>query len=281
MVALNKSKQMIRKSIKSKLKENPELINDIENLFKEGQSITQIGKTFGIWYHTIGKIIRSKGYTYSYVNKKKIDSTIFSIIDTEEKAYWLGFLYADGCVKDSNGIELALQAQDVDHLDKFKKFLKWEGKIYFNKKSNSYRIMFQDAIIAQSLIDLGCFPRKSLTLKFPTEEQVPNNLIRHFIRGYFDGDGSISLNYSKTTDLYSGGCAIMGTLEFLVRLKEKLIENGIYANYKIRTTLSKAMSIDIYTSRNKSQFIHFLYKDCNIYLDRKYDKYKKFCHETR
>jgi hypothetical protein len=120
--------------------------------------------------------------------KNNID--IFQNIDTEEKAYWLGFLYADGCVhSQENKIELGLAEKDYEHLNKFRNFLQIKNKIAYRDSTKSYRLSFRSKKSKQDLIALGYIPCKSLLLHFPNSQQVPDYLIKHFIRGYFDGDG--------------------------------------------------------------------------------------------
>ena len=117
----------------------------------------------------------------------------FEKIDSEEKAYWLGFLYADGYISFSeNKIELSLAEKDVHHIEKFRDFLGINNRICYRPSVKAYRLSFRSDKCKQDLINQGCTPRKSLTLKFPTSKQVPYELIRHFIRGYFDGDGWFS-----------------------------------------------------------------------------------------
>ena len=134
----------------------------------------------------------------------------FEIIDTEEKAYWLGFLYADGSVSSTdNRIELGLAEKDLNHIEKFKEFIGIPNKISYRPQTKSYRYSFKSIPCKEDLIKHGCVPKKSLILKFPTEEQVPEHLIRHFIRGYFDGDGW----FSNTSSCFQVG--IIGTEDFI------------------------------------------------------------------
>ena len=120
---------------------------------------------------------------------------IFETIDTEEKAYWLGFLYADGSVGSTdNRIELGLAEKDLKQIEKFKNFIGIPNKISYRATSKSYRYTFKSIPCKTDLIKQGCVPKKSLILKFPTKEQVPQDLIKHFIRGFFDGDGCISIS---------------------------------------------------------------------------------------
>lgn len=93
----------------------------------------------------------------------------FETIDTEEKAYWLGFLYADGSVgSNDDRIELGLAERDFHHIEKFRNFIGINNKISYREKTKSYRYAFKSQNCKQDLINKGCVPRKSLILKYPT-----------------------------------------------------------------------------------------------------------------
>ena len=143
--------------------------------------------------------------------------TNFEKIDTEEKAYWLGFLYADGSVgSKEDKIELGLAEKDLKHIEKFKTFMNINNKISYREKTKSYRMSFRSAQCKQDLINKGCVPKKSLILNFPNENQVPKYLIRHFIRGYFDGDGCFSRQLHNI--IVSPTVGFIGTKDFLEKI---------------------------------------------------------------
>jgi len=88
---------------------------------------------------------------------------------------------------------------------KFKTFLNHTKDIYKNSVKLNCKIFERSRVCVSNkhfwntLNDLGCTPRKSLTLKFPDINIFKSkDLIRHFIRGYFDGDGCFSYHKSKT-----------------------------------------------------------------------------------
>ena len=114
---------------------------------------------------------------------------IFETIDTEEKAYWLGFLYADGYISKYNQIEVSLSPEDKEHLIKLKLFVNTNTNII--EDEHRCRLLFCSKEMVADLAKLGCVNNKSLILTFPTEEQVPNTFLRHFLRGYVDGDGCL------------------------------------------------------------------------------------------
>lgn len=197
---------------------------------------------------------------------------IFQEINTEEKAYWLGFLYADGSVGSTdNRIELGLAEKDLHHVEKFKKFIGLDNKICYRENTKSYRYSFKDKIFKEILISKGCVPQKSLILKFPTLEQVPTEYVRHFLRGYFDGDG----HFTNTADCFEAG--FIGTLDFIQESLKKLPEN-LKKDSKIKDVHRKdgAKTYSFYSYHDVKIFLDFLYKDCSIYLDRKYEKYLDF-----
>ena len=234
-------------------------------LFEEGKNIKEIASILNIDRHIIGKYIRFKGYVYSKYNKCSINSNIFNIIDTEEKAYWLGFLYADGNISiKENRIELSLSEKDKEHLEKFKTFLSYKGNIYFKQKTKSYRILFRDSQIHKDLIKLGCIPRKSLILKFPIKKQVPKKLIFHFIRGYFDGDGYIRDSKSAIE------ITLLGTKEFLRSILDILKININLKKDKRHLENTYYISLCGDNARN---FGIFLYKNSTIFLERKKDRF--------
>lgn len=204
---------------------------------------------------------------------------IFKVIDTEEKAYWLGFIFADGYVsKDGATFELGLQAKDVGHLHKFNRFMQctdnnvsYHPKKTENKIFDFYRWNIRNTTLWNSLNDYGCTPNKSLTLQFPRECKFQNiSLIKHFIRGYWDGDGCITLT-SKTKII-----SVLGTKDFLTSLKSyipSLKEKKLYLHKSVN---NKTFSLQ--TSHNEAyEVLKYLYQDAFIYLDRKYEKYLDFC----
>ena len=195
----------------------------------------------------------------------------FEIIDTEEKAYWLGFLYADGSVGSTdNRIELGLAEKDLNHIEKFKEFIGVPNKISYRPQTKSYRYIFKSIPCKEDLIKQGCMPKKSLILKFPTEQQVPNYLIKHFIRGSSDGDGS----FSHTSSCFQVG--IIGTEDFI---------KGFLNIIEIQNKNNKIFTVHredgakryVFSGLNDvTNFLNWIYKDATIYLDRKYNHYLDF-----
>lgn len=212
---------------------------------------------------------------YNQFIKNTTNNNIFDKIDTEEKAYWLGFLYADGTVRSKNNdnqIELSLQERDYHHLEKFRNFIGNNNKIAWREKTKSYRYCFRSKQIKQSLINKGCVPKKSLILKFPTKEQVPDSLLKHFVRGYTDGDGCLYVSKGKMH------YELLGTKDFLIGLQSRvgLFQGTIYLNHKN----SEIRKISLGAEKQVKIICDWLYKNSSVYLDRKYKKYFDYYYAT-
>ena len=202
----------------------------------------------------------------------------FEKIDTEDKAYWLGFLYADGCIDKVRGCTiLDLSIIDYAHLLLFKESIGSSHKIYFHqdKKGHEYvRLHINSKKMVNDLIDKGCVPAKTFTLKFPKEDHVPKELIPHFIRGYFDGDGCIYAKYKKPKNrpnmFLDTEFNILGTKELLEIMAVYLPIDNITVNKKWG---NKIFGIRIYNKISILEIMDYLYKDSSFYLQRKYENF--------
>lgn len=228
--------------------------------------------------------------------KYKYNTDFFKKIDSEEKAYWLGFLYADGSItrfykKDgevrSMSVELSLKTEDREHLEKYINSLESNVPIQTRKHKlkdkiyESNRVVINNTKFARNLIDKGCTPNKGLTLTFPSEEILPKELIPHFIRGYFDGDGCV--HYSESMHYYKNKgkeylqktfiVSIVGTYDMLNSIKNILIENEIKSSEINHGNCGKAYELRIHDRYNIKNLYNYLYDNSSISLNRKKDKF--------
>ena len=247
--------------------------NDIIKLYKEGNSIKTISDILNIGKKRVQNCLLNNNIQikqYSEYRKHILNENTFEVINTEEKAYWLGFMYADGYVNTTgwaNQIQLGLSEKDYNHLIKFKEFLNCDYDITFKEKTNSCHLNINSKKMAKDLTNNGCFQAKSLLLNFPTTEQVPEELIHHFMRGYFDGDGCIT--YSKTQRCIE----IVGSHDFLNGYESILLKVLNRDSANKRGSAGNAETIR-YNGNNQVQKIYnFLYKDATIYLERKFNKF--------
>lgn len=254
---------------------------------EENWNCSDLGKEYNVSKYTIVGVLRKHGIEppkeqrHKFVRKYTLNEHYFDTIDTEEKAYFLGLLYADGCNYEKGAIaQISLQERDVSVLEKFKTAIESNKPLRLSKKpknGNQYVLELSSRHICEQLTNLGCVPRKSLILQFPTEEQVPSYLIRHFIRGYVDGDGCISIYKTKYTHMRVG-TNVVSTLQFCDRLhvilKELLNIHSTICRSQCsveRNTSTRTISIS-----GKNQvviFLNWIYGSSTVSLDRKYQKY--------
>jgi intein/homing endonuclease len=250
-----------------------EQLEQIITVYKSGLSAKKVGKQFGYSGEFIQKTLRNNGIklrTRIEINRKHpVKEDFFDVIDSEEKAYFLGFLFADGSVHHkSNAIVLKLQKRDRKILTKFSHLILGTEHLLINK--NNYLLRFSSFHIKQRLIELGCMPNKTFILTFPI---LDPSMYHHFIRGYFDGDGCISL-YKADYDV-----SIISTEDFCIST-QSIIANQL----DIMSTISKnnkmvarGNTITSYLryrgNRQVLKLMTWLYKDATIYLERKHQKY--------
>lgn len=259
------------------IKRNKQIVEEYINTPNHLKNLTTLANKFGLKQsRTVSKILKDAGVKiYNTVHHTCIDETVFDTIDTEEKAYWLGFMYADGCIySKEKRIELSLQGSDTSHLEKFATFLKSTNpnlvKVYKNYKKGKYdrcRVTIRSKHIWEALNNAGCIPNKSLILKFPSSNIVPTKLLRHFIRGYVDGDGCLCITKPEKIEL-----SILGTEEFLQGVLNSLSLDKSYPIYK----RNNIHILNLWCGTAK-RIIKYLYNDSTIYLTRKYEHYLQIC----
>lgn len=273
-------KYFLKNNIKIEKRGNiPKLFEYLEamELYKTGEySIMQLCKIYDLDRNALSKYFKKCGVEIkTHPNEKNCNHDSFENIDNEDKAYWLGFMYADGCVSSNrNTIEIGLKVEDKGHLEKFKSFIESEHAIKFHKGNlgDSYRISIRSNKMKSDLIKLGCIPKKSLTLTFPNEQQLPKEFIKYFIRGYFDGDGCLSV--TKKGEYVD----MIGTMDFLKEVKTILLEMDIKATIMPLATKNRDSNnyrLILTNKQGRKDFLNYIYKGANVYLDRKYEKFLK------
>lgn len=202
--------------------------------------------------------------------KYSLDESFFSKINTEEKAYWLGFLSGDGAITDENKIRLSLK--DKYHLKKFKKVIKWNGKDYYHRDTGALEVHFRSLKMTRDLARYFVTPRKTYTVRFPN---ILKPFERHFIRGVFDADGGINkatrVTQGKSGQIYvfyGGEFNIEGNKEFISDMQSRFAELGLPIN-SINYS-GKNINRVRYGGINQLKIIHnYLYKNASVFLERK------------
>lgn len=255
-----------------------EKIQKIIDLYlKENKSLSFIGELFNCNRNVIKRIlIESNVPLRQRTHKYSANYDIFEKIDSNEKAYWLGFLAADGCNyqrKQNASIIINIHQKDIEQLKKFKNFCQTEAEIVsyitsvgFSNNTPMCKIVLNSKKMSLDLADKGIVPQKSLILKPPKIEQ---KYYLPFILGYFDGDGSIY----KTSQYNNYSLSFQGTKEILTWICDVL-------KLEIPLEQRKESSKNEYYIRcggtNKPyNILKQLYNSCEIHLERKYQIYKE------
>lgn len=244
---------------------------DLELVLNEvccNKTIVDIAKELGINRNTIYQRLDKVGI--NDVQQFKFNHDFFEKIDNEEKAYWLGFFMADGCVSKSatDKAVLKLAIVDENHIKKWLRSLDSIQKpcIFEDNGRRYIASTHYSTKMCDDLVKLGCTERKSLTLEFP---KLREDLIRHFIRGYLDGDGCIHFG-NKNQKIWQIKVNLIGTKPFLKSI-QKII--GVYTKMRRIGNKKQNFSFNIDGNKQAMRILDWLYQDATIYLDRKFERY--------
>jgi hypothetical protein len=258
-------------------------IKQAASVYAKQKSLSKTAKILGVDDSTLryqfskwGVPINKQGGSK---NRYLLNANYFEKIDSEEKAYWLGFLFADGSVyvgkqgykltvrlatKDRGVIESLFKALEADNPIKNEKQYK-KGKQYKKRFYLCSVGVISSKKLVCDLCSHGCIPNKSFKLKFP---QLLPGLEPHFIRGYFDGDGCICRNI----------WCVLGNRPFLKRVQKALMTIGLNKTKIMATGRIFRLS---YNGRYViAKLTSYLYKDATICLNRKKEKMVACCLPT-
>lgn len=244
----------------------------------EQKSLEAIGHEVGVSGKTVADYARRYHISVAPPGSaiSLIDCSGFVNLVDDWHTYWLGFLAADGCVfigKHNRFVRIALQASDADHIRNFQHGLKATGSVLIG--ANKYGGVASLNIYNQQLIDAlakwGVGPGKTLTMAWPA--QLPPSLVPAYIRGYFDGDGTIYQRHRiasgrKWTETV---CRfISGNVPFLEALQQELQRRGVETRSIYRNQQSNAFVLPLSSRReNLLAFVDLIYHDCTVCLGRK------------
>lgn len=270
---------------------------DIITRLSNGESRRSISDSYHISWKTLIKFLEAEKISYTdyslsenrigLKNKYGINHYYFDEIDTVNKAYILGFLFADGTnIANGNYVCIQLQSEDGYILEQIKTELgcfnlpikdiistniTFPNDVYSTKEYYSKKIVINSVHMNERLNKLGMVHNKSKVVEFPTE--VPENLFNTFLLGYFDGNGTICFNEIKKKSSYVG--ITTGSLKLCEQL-----QNFVSEKFNIKSTIQKRSTSYrwvIYDRHNCVRFLNYIYENHDMCLQRKYDKYKAFC----
>jgi intein-encoded DNA endonuclease-like protein len=266
-------------------------IIEIKRLFLEGYTPTMVSEKIGINRKNINYYI--KKYNIKVINRfrsKHCNDNYFNTIDTEEKAYLLGFFIADGCISKDNRLGFSNSIDDLSVLELAKKEISPDSKIFrinykkgaVNRKEQC-RLRIMSNILTDVLINkYGILKNKTKDNLFKFNfDLIPENLHVHFIRGFFDGDGSVSFYETRNT-IFFNFSFISTSFNFMNQIGE-IFENKFKIRKVIKENQGKTInwfSMRFDYNRNRTlkinEIYEWLYKDATCFLERKKIKFENY-----
>lgn len=275
-------------SISSVLSERSPTINDSEIIakYKEKVSLRQLSILYRIDYRKLKIILSNNGIDLRHNTEYKIknniiDDTIFDTIDNEFSAYFLGLLWADGYNSiEKKNITISLQETDKDILEKISNEI-FHKEILYNKKTKGNRknqtlLYFYSPKISSLLNEYGLNTQRNFHGGLP-KCSIPKNIFHHFLRGLWDGDGSIFI--VKHSNDYAS--SFIGSSFICKEIQQKIKE---YYDFDICLTPDKNYSdpigmarLHVHGNKKTKKLLDIFYQNSTIYMNRKYEKYKSLC----
>ncbi|KKN61329.1 hypothetical protein LCGC14_0523200 [marine sediment metagenome] len=278
--------QLDKHKINYKLERNTSKISkdDLEKVYKDTQSVREAGRHFNMSHEKARRLLVKYGLCNKLV-RYNCDHNFFSE-DSQHSFYWAGFIAADGAIIDRRKtleLSIGLAQKDKNHIQKFKQNISAENPIHDILIKNSKRnpnwndcwkseIKITSNKLCKDLERFNVVPRKSKIYTFP-EWLVNHELTHHFMRGYFDGDGSFFYPKLKegriVEQLYFG---LRGTSEFLTVYRTILERKCNLTERAKPIRVNNGIGVLEYGGNGiMNDIVRFLYKDADIYLERKRD----------
>ena len=255
------------------IKLTKEDIKKMIEAYRQGDSTIKLGNQFVVSPTAIYGLLKKKEIPMRSLShsmqKYDINENYFEIIDTEEKAYWLGFICADGYINfKRNNLVIGLAIKDKKQLQKLKDCLKSNHPIkeYIYDYLSMVRLFIGNKKIVETLKKY-ISEHKTFSLTFPT---IDKRLERHFIRGYFDGDGSV-------INVKNPQINITSNIIFLDELDIRFKDIGLNKTKRdIRHKQQNKIQTLRFVGRNNLRMIYdYLYKNATIFMDRKKEIFEK------
>lgn len=239
---------------------------EITDSYKRGMSVQKISAFYQIHRSTVQRILKRKKVTLRLGSPQFQYNVSFFDKYNYSSCYWAGFIAADGCVRSGRDtLHIKLSITDLNHLEKFKKAIGYEGRVH--PKGDYCFIDVSGKWFPRALFDRYAITRrKTERVIVPS---IPDKYINSFLRGFFDGDGCISVS---TCPYVSFTCC---SKRFLEQIREIFFDRGIRLKSKNRVPpIQKGCQIS-YSGRNAGMILGWMYGNAseNERLERKYHKF--------
>ena len=259
---------------------------EITKLYQEGKTAKEISSLLGFKYsQPVYNYFKKMGWERTGKTGKriyKVNENFFKCINTEEKAYILGFICADGHIE-RDRLDITVSIKDRDILEKIRCAMHSNHPIKEVQRINPYKktgrktltlveLMIGSVKLVKPLFNKGLTTNKTYTLNGDILKYIPKYLMRDFLRGYFDGDGNVFFGRRYNSG-YKYNINICGNKDFLL----KSFQTYFPSNNKLYKDLySKQCYVWKISQRDKVRdFMYYLYYNSSISLQRKYDEFRK------
>lgn len=261
--------------------------DQIFELYKQGKTANEIATILNFRYHQpIYNFFKKYNLRYNkrvYKRKFTLDENYFYSINTEQKAYILGFICADGYVA-KDRLVICLSKVDTEILEVIKKEFNSTQTLKFYSRINPYNsnkscemveLQISSTKFVKPLLKMGLGNNKTYTLNSSVLKFIPKYLIKDFLRGYFDGDGNVMYGRKYLSGI-KYNINICGNEEFLLNTYQIYFPstNKMYFDKKSKQTFIWKLS----SKEKVKQFLYWLYFNSKIHLKRKYKIYLKSRH---
>ena len=237
--------------------------------YKNGESCQVIADSFKVTCHTISNILEKNNIARD--NKYKnisLNENYFEIINSYDKAYFLGFMLTDGNISlNENIIRLSLSSKDEEILNVFKEKTGSTNAIYIREDEEHSERIFQlrSKKWKDDLAKYGVVPQKTFISEMPI---LSTDMMPHFIRGMIDGDGWISFKSHQI-----GFC---GNEKTVTQLKDYLVKTLNIYDVKIIHANENVWQVTWASKTDIEKIGNYIYQDKNnCFLPRKYNNFLK------
>lgn len=210
------------------------------------------------------------------MKRKNYNISYFENIDSEDKAYFLGFIYADGSIvtKNRNSVYLKIHTKDKHILEDLINSIDGEMDIWYLKNRDICQITISGKKIVSDLVKYGLHQNKTFTIKYP---DIPTEFERHFIRGYFDGDGCIRVKTDSRNGKESGDLRFVGgSIDMLNSINERMnFLFGTKLNTLYGSKEKKYKFLGWGSMKDIESIYNYFYTDSNFFLKRKKETFDK------
>lgn len=262
-----------------------ELYEIKEKYEKREKTLEELSKEYNVSLNNLAnRVSNNKWERAKKKTRYNCNENYFDNIDNEHKAYWLGFLFADGYIlskrerglNESQSFGFSISVQDIELFEKFKQDLNSNHPVnIYNvntgfKTDKSYgRILITSQHMVDSLKILGMTENKTYTVKMPN---IPLELIPHFIRGYSDGDGSIIISHLKSGEI-KYEWTITSTKEMCQSILKYVEKPELKLSQRWPDRNLNNWTLNISGNKQVPLILSKIYNNATIFLERKYKKY--------